>query len=192
MSKSDSEQHPFQIQQNIGESEEQAIARTMLSPTFQSACTLKEYINSPTELELRALMDCLEKQVDLVKNGVLDSIEQMLLVQAHTLDAIANSLFRRSKCQEYLKQLEAYLKLGLRAQSQCRANLEALINMKNPKTHLNQTNIAHNQQINNAQSKLMEKADGERLDLGATETPISANKELAAVETVHRAKNCSG
>jgi len=64
--------------------------------------------------------------------------------------------------------------------------------MKNPKTHLNQTNIAHNQQINNAQSKLLAKADGERLDFGATETPISANKELAAVETVHRAKNSSG
>ena len=192
MKKAKKSESAFQINCQRDETEEQALAQTMISPVLQSAWTLKEYVNSPVELDLRALMDCLEKQVDLVKNGVLDSIEQMLLVQAHTLDAIANSLFRRSKCQEYLKQLEAYLKLGLRAQSQCRSNLEVLVNMKNPKTHLNQTNIAHNQQINNAQSKLMEKADGERLDLGATETPVTANKKLAAVETVHRAKNSSG
>ena len=127
------------------------MARTMINPVLQSAWTLKEYVNSPVDMDLQAIIDCLDKQVSQVKNGNFDSIEQMLLVQAYTLDAIANSLFRRSKNQEYLNQLEVYLKLGLRAQSQSRANLEALIGMKKPPPELiKQTNIAHgHQQVNN-------------------------------------------
>ena len=177
-----------------GESREQAIARTMISPTLQSAATINEYVNSPVDLDLQAIIDCLEKEVSLVKNGNFDSIEQMLLVQAYTLDAIANNMFRRSKSQEYMSNLESYMKLGLKLQSQSRANLEALVNMKNPKTHLNQTNIAHVQQVNNgiAQSKLMEKLDGERLDFGKAETPVRSDQELETVGEQHRAKNKRG
>ena len=188
MTKAKKAKPALQICRQPDETEEQVLARTMINPVLQSAWTLKEYINSPTELDLQALMDCLEKQVDLVKNGVLDSVEQMLLVQAHTLDAIAHSLFRRSKNQEYLTQLETYLKLGLRAQSQSRANLEALISMKNPKTHLNQTNIAHNQQVNNELEKrkppneLLEKTDGERLDEGAPSEAVRVDPDLATVD----------
>ncbi len=52
--------------------------------------------NSPIDLDLAALIDCLDKQVDQVKDGNLNRIEQMLLSQAHALDAIANNLFRRA------------------------------------------------------------------------------------------------
>ncbi len=178
-----------------GESREQAIARTMISPTLQSAATINEYVNSPVDLDLQAIIDCLEKEVSLVKNGNFDSIEQMMLVQAYTLDVIANNLFRRSKNQEYLNQLEVHLKLGLRAQSQSRANLEALVNMKTPKTRLNQTNIAHNQQINNSlrnenwPNELLEKTDGERLDGETPQEAVRVNPELATVGEQHRAKD---
>ena len=198
MKKAKKSESVFQIYCQPDETEEQSLARTMISPALQSAATINEYVNSPVDLDLQAIIACLDKQVGQVKSGNFDSIEQMMLVQAYTLDVIANNLFRRSKNQEYLNQLEVHLKLGLRAQSQSRANLEALVNMKTPKTRLNQTNIAHNQQINNrlgdekAPNELLEKTDGERLDFGSAETPISANKELAAVETVHRAKNSSG
>ena len=188
------------IQCQPDETEDQAIARTMLSPAAQSAWTLKEYINSPIELGLTALMDSLEKQVDLVKNGNLDSIEQMLLVQAHTLDAIANSLFRRSKNQSYLPQLEAYMKLGLKAQGQSRSNLETLVNMKRPRAELiKQTNIAHgHQQVNNFPEKqnrpneLLEKTDGERLDTGALSEAIDGDTQLETVAAEHRAKDKFG
>ena len=193
MCKSDTDQRPLEIVQDKDESEDHALARFMLSPALQSAWTLREYDNS--NLDLQALVDCLECQMDLVEGQNLARIDQMLLSQAFTLDAIANSLFRRSKNQEYLTQLEAYMKLGLRAQNQCRTTLEALVNMKNPKTYLNQTNIAHNQQVNNrlekqnAPNELLEKTDGERLEPGKAETAIRGDSSLATVDAKHRAAN---
>jgi len=138
-----------------------------------------------------------EEKIRIVLDGLRgeDSIEQMMLVQAYTLDVIANNLFRRSKNQEYLNQLEVHLKLGLRAQSQSRANLEALVNMKTPKTRLNQTNIAHNQQINNSlrnenwPNEQLEKTDGERLDGETPQEAVRVNPELATVGEQHRAKD---
>ena len=185
----------FQIFRQPDESEEQSMARTMISPALQSAATINEYVNSPIDLDLQAIIDCLDKQVSQVKNGNFDSIEQMLLVQAYTMDVIANNLFRRAKNQEYMSNLESYLKLGLRAQNQCRTTLEALMRAKNPKTHLSQTNIGYNQQVNNqlgVQNELMEKTDGERLDTGTPQETVRVDPELATVEQVHRAKDGSG
>ncbi len=177
-----------------GESEEQAVARVMLSPALQSARTLKEYMDSSDHLELQAMIDSLERQVELIETGDFKRIDQMLLSQAHTLDAIANNLFRRAKKQEYTSNLESCLKLGLRAQNQCRTALEALLRAKNPKTHLNQTNIAHNQQINNrlgkAQSKLSsEEVDGERLDPETPQEAVRGDQTLETVGAKHRSTN---
>ena len=180
-----------------GESEDQAIARTLISPTLQAAATINEYVNSPVDLDLQAIIACLEKQVDQVKNENFDCIEQMLLLQVYTLDVITNNLFRRAKVQEYISNAETYMKLGLRAQSQSRANLEALIGMKKPRAELiKQTNISHgHQQVNNFPEKqnppneLLEKTDGERLDFGKAATPVNADSDVEAVGAVNRAEN---
>ena len=152
MTKAKKTESVFVIHRQKGETDEQALARTVLSPALQSAGTIQQYSNSPINLDLAALIECLDGQVDQLKVGNLNRIEQMLLAQAHTLDAIANNLFRRAKAQEYLRQFESSMKLGLRAQSQCRSTLEALVSMRKP-THLNQTNIGYNQQVNNVAEK---------------------------------------
>jgi hypothetical protein len=77
----------------------------------------------------------------------------MLIIQAHTLDAIFNTLARRANAAEYLPQFEAYLRLGLKAQGQCRATLETLAEIKYPKpvAFVQQANVANGpQQVNNA------------------------------------------
>ena len=178
-----------------GESEEQAVARTMMNPALQSAITLLDYINSPEEIYLTAMIDSLEKQVDLVKSGDLTSVEQIFLVQAHTLDAIANYMFRRARNQEYMSNFEAHMKLGLRAQNQCRTTLEALVRTKTPKTHLNQTNIGYHQQVNNrlekAQSKLSsaEEMYGKRMDPETPQEAVRSDTPLEAVGAKHWPKN---
>ncbi len=76
----------------------------------------------------------------------------MLTAQAHTLDAIFNNLARRAINAKYMNELEPYLKLALRAQSQCRATWEALATIKNPPVmgYVRQANVAHGpQQVNN-------------------------------------------
>jgi hypothetical protein len=74
----------------------------------------------------------------------------------HTLDTIFNELARRCQanvCGGYLDAAERYLRLALKAQSQCRANIETFAEIKNPKplAFVQQANIASGpQQVNNA------------------------------------------
>lgn len=105
---------------------------------------------------------------------------------------------------EYLNAADTYLRLGLRAQAQCRATWETLSAMKNPPpvAFVHQANIAHGpQQVNNGPataepararedeitpSKLLEGDDGQRLDTGTASATGSADCQLEAVGTVDR------
>jgi len=179
----------FQIYRQPDETEEQSLARTMISPTLQSAATINEYANSPEDLDLQSTMTCLEKQVEQVTDGNIDSIEQMLLLQACTTNVIANNLFRKAHYADVLVKFDSYMKYGLRAQSQSRATLETLANIKNPKAYLTQTNIAHNQQVNNEflaknrnrPNEVLERTDGDRLDGGTSQEAVRADSDLEAV-----------
>lgn len=185
-----------------------AIARTVLRPTVQAAVTLKEYGKSYGDLDLSGLIDSLTEQTRATSDGDLKRAEAMLTSQAHTLDAIFNSLARRAINAEYMDNLDRYLKLALRAQSQCRATWETLATIKNPPVmgYVRQANIAHGpQQVNNAspepndaprveknpnlQNKLLEGKDGERLDPGKACTPGRAYPAMATVGEVDRTKD---
>ena len=115
-----------------GEDEAAGFARTVLRPTLQAAVTLKEYGKAYGDLELAGLMEALSAQTKATTEGDLTRGEAMLTAQTHTLDAIFNNLARRAINAEYMADLDRYLKLALRAQSQCRATWEALATIKNP------------------------------------------------------------
>ena len=204
---------PNQITANGKPDEDQAvaIARTVLRPTVQAAVTLKEYGTSFGDLDLSGLIASLTEQTQLSNDGDLGRAEAMLTAQAHTLDAIFNNLARRAINAEYMDNLDRYLKLALRAQSQCRATWEALATIKNPPVmgYVRQANIAHGpQQVNNAsnapaaapragenpnlQNKLLEEKDGERLDTGTTCAPGTDDPAMATLGEVDRAENRRG
>ena len=77
----------------------------------------------------------------------------MLVAQAVTLNAIFTELGRRAALNmgEYPDATDRYMRLGLRAQSKCRATLETLAEMKNPPVVLaRQANTSNGpQQVNN-------------------------------------------
>jgi hypothetical protein len=91
---------------------------------------------------------------------------------------------------------ESFLRLAYKAQSQCRATLQRLSDIKNPSVvYAKQANITHgNQQINNGvpgprtqenknySNELLEHTYGERLDTREKSTASCINSELAAVE----------
>jgi len=133
----------FNIERKRGESNEQALARTALNPLLQSAASVRDYVNIIGCLDLNSLVEALETQVKQIKDGNLERPEAILLAQAHTLDALFHHLLRRSAINmgEYFGAAEKYMKLALKAQSQCRTTVDNLASMKNPKTHLSQTNI---------------------------------------------------
>jgi hypothetical protein len=187
------------------------IARTVLRPTVQAAVTLKEYGKSYGDLDLSGLIDALTVQTRAATDGDLGRGEAMLTAQAHVLDAIFNNLARRAINSEYMENLDRYLKLALRTQSQCRATWETLSTMKNPPMvgYVRQANIAHgHQQVNNApsaaddapnvrenanlQNKLLEKNDGERLDFGEAGTAGQANPAMVPLERGDRTKDAGG
>ena len=185
-----------------------AIAHSVLRPTIQASVTLKAYGKSYGDLDLSGLIDALGAQTEAATDGDLTRGEAMLTAQAHTLDAIFNNLAQRAINAVHMNNLDRYLKLALRAQSQCRATWETLATMKNPPMmgYVKQANIAHgHQQVNNAPSaagdtsrerekpnapnKLLEVGHDERLDTGATCATGEADQAMETVATRDRTKD---
>ncbi len=185
------------------------LAKVALRPSVRAAATTQTFSQPGFgPMDLTTLVDELGKQVDAVHRGDLKRAETMLISQAHTLDAIFHELARRAALNmgEYLDASETYMRLALKAQSQCRSTLEALAEIKNPKpvAFVQQANIAHGpQQVNNgtapppaepsragepekAPNKLLEWRDGERLDIGAAGAAGCPHQELEAMGTFNR------
>ncbi len=187
------------------------VARTVLRPTVLAAVTLKQYGKSYGDLDLSGLIDALTAQTKAVTDGDLGRGEAMLTTQAHTLDAVFNNLAQRAINAEYMDNLDRYLKLALRAQSQCRATWEALATMKNPPMmgYVRQANIAHgHQQVNNAastaggtsrarenadlQSKRLNEKDDEGLDIVVAGAGGRANPAMGPVGKGDRTNDAGG
>lgn len=162
-----------------------AVAEFAISPGISSAVTVKAFtpLFSIGEVDLGSLASGLRKSMGRVQGGDLKECEAMLMGQAHSLQAIFQSLATRAAANigHYPNAVDSYLRLALKAQSQCRATLETLATIKNPPVlFAKQANIANGpQQVNNGtpvtgpapagkvetiSSELMEAQDAERLD----------------------------
>ena len=128
-------------------------ARLINSPAILSAVVTESYEAPITpELDINYLLDELNDSIDKIKSGNLAELEAMLLGQAKALQTMFMSLARRASKQEYLKQYSAYMNLALKSQSQSRATIQTLIELKYPRQVIvtQQANITHgNQQVNN-------------------------------------------
>jgi len=180
----------------------EAEAEIALRPSVHGAVAAHEYMKATFgDVDMGALVVCLSDDLVDVWAGDTKRAEAMLYGQANALQAIFTSLARRANSQEYLKPFETYLRLALKAQSQCRATLETLAAIKaGPAVFARQANIAHGpQQVNNgiaannaqtpararetesAKTELLGASDGERLDTG---TASAAGRGNSALETV--------
>ena len=124
----------------------------VLSPMVQSAVGIESWGKFAGEIDLAELLEGQREQFKKVQAGDMQPVEAMLYGQAKTLETIFTSLARRATSQEYLKQFQAYLGMALKAQAQCRATLEALAEIKNPRpvAFVKQANITNGpQQVNN-------------------------------------------
>ncbi len=164
-----------------------------------------EFSKGLGDLTLSAAMASLLSERKKIKQGSLESAENMLMMQAHTLNIMFNSLANQAMLNnECVPLFEMFMRLAFKAQTQSRATLETLGKIKNPPqvAFVKQANIGHNQQVNNGteptprteeiknqQNQLLEEQHGERLDIRTQGQTINANKELEAVGKVYRAKN---
>ena len=125
----------------------------VLSSSIQSAVSIQAWGKFAGEADLSDLVVNLRERIKKVQGGDMQPIEAMLYGQAMTLETIFTSLARRATLQEHLKQFQTHLGLALKAQAQCRATLEALAEIKNPRpiAFVKQANISGgHQQVNNA------------------------------------------
>lgn len=97
------------------------------------------------------LMKELRIQAEQVNSGDLRAVEAMLVNQAVSLQTIYADLAVRAKKEETWTGIQTLMQLALRAQSNSRATLQALAEMKSPKqiAFVRQANVAQTQQVNN-------------------------------------------
>ena len=180
---------------NAGKDEDQdeAVAKKLTRPEVQASLTIQKLhpIN-----DVNALTKILRQQTADVIGGNMTRAEAMLLSQAHTLDALFNSLIMKGLGQSHMPHYESFLRLAYKAQSQCRSTLQTLSDIKNPSVvYAKQANITNgNQQINNGvpaprtqenikyKNELLTELPNATLDNRRTVEAITVNSELATME----------
>ena len=156
-----------------------------------------------------------------VQSGDMADMEALLVGQALSLQAMFTKYGGLINANtNNLKACQAVFNMAMKAQAQSRATVQALVELKYPKSVVitKQANISHgHQQVNNGvdfptstrtharahaqantieQNELLRSIDneptGERMDTRKTGTHGATDKELATVATQHRRKNSRG
>jgi hypothetical protein len=182
------------------ETQSQFQARIALTPECLSAAVLvtcKHFDEPVTEV-----VEELKRQTAAMNSGDMTRAENMLLAQAHTLDGLFAKLAGQALVANHLDRVDKLLRLALKAQSQSRATLQTLSELKAPKqiAFVKQANIGNQVQVNNGiqekpsrtrktqkvQNELLEVEHGERLDARATGTASGADPAMATLGAKHR------
>jgi hypothetical protein len=175
-------------------------AELALSPTMSGAAVIEVFAKAPLGVvDVVAIVSGLNEQLEEIHSGKMAGPEAMLYAQATALQSIFVNLTRRAIKQEYLAHLQTFLSLALKAQAQCRCTLEALNEIKFPKsaTFVKQANIANQQQVNNGvparveskteqSNEQLTEGNHATVDLGGTATAGAANSELETLGEIHR------
>jgi hypothetical protein len=156
------------------------------------------------ELDVPTLMEQLKRQAADVNNGDFGGPIAMLMNQAITLQSLFTRLTEKALAQSHMPNLESYMRLALKAQSQSRASLEAMATIKNPPViYAKQANVTTGpQQINNntapgtqardIESEQTQKRGANHELCQDTRTPgvfVGANEAEQALGENHRTEN---
>lgn len=191
------------------------IAKLAVDGTMANATTIQTYAYGQMgeHGSMSQTIDSLQDKIKASKEGSTAVADEHLVGQATALNAVFNECFRRAALNmgEYPEAMERYMRLGLKAQSQCRATLESLARIKNPPNvaFVRQANIAHGpQQVNNGHQaseaerdsartgesknepiELLENSHGEWVDSEATGRAGKGDPAMAAVGEGNRAQD---
>ncbi|MGM0553280.1 MAG: hypothetical protein ACQETK_05685 [Pseudomonadota bacterium] len=184
------------------------MAQALLTSGFSQARAIKamEGNQLPSDIDLVDLKEALDRQVQEMKAGGTGPQEEMLWNQAVTLQQLFVRLVERATNQTHADNYDRLFRLALRAQNQSRSTLQALADLRSPKSHVfaKQANVANNQQINHApsfeapcseksqneQNELLEDRPNEQwLDTGTTRSTGEGDTALETVGEVDGTKD---
>lgn len=188
------------LKQEKDKSKNRQFAEISLSAPVLNALTTQNYSQRLMgEIDITEAVSVMRDKVSKVNTGDLTELEATLTAQTVSLDAIFNELAKRAIGSDTMSKLEIYLRLSLKAQSQCARSIEVLAAMKNPPiVYAKQANISHgNQQVNNdgnpnashtekkinQPNELLVKDNygSAQMDERATQTTIPNDKAMATV-----------
>ena len=201
-----------QLSVKQGEAEDRTRAGLVARGMVSNAATVLRFHEADFPgLALMEMVRELQAQGEAVNRGDFAVPERLLSAQALTLNAIFGELARRAALNmgEHLDATDRYLRLALKAQSQCRATVETLAAIKNPPVvFARQANInnggqqrvnngavpsprdqaTHTEQTVSKPNELLEDATHGRTQLDTRATPAAgrAHQDLAAVGAVNR------
>jgi hypothetical protein len=203
--------HVIEIKRDATKSDARIMAELGLSPVPANLQMIRGFNrgharSAGEELDATEALAVMREQARAVQAGDLSGLEETLTAQAMALNAIFGEMAWRAAVNMYecIPATEIYLRLGLKAQAQCRATIQTLAEMKNPHpvAFVRQANITNGpQQVNNGVSgpaparggitenlatELLEMNHEPRLDTGAAGTAGGAHSELATVGAVLR------
>lgn len=189
-----------------GVTEDRVLAEHALDPATANAVTALEFSRALySDISLQDCVMVVKDDIESINGGNLDKLEGMLTAQAIALNAMFNNFAHRAIKADVMPKLDTYFRLALKAQSQCRSTVEAIAEIKYPKsaTFIKQANIAQQQQVNNGDAKLptethahernitpsnelLTEAIGATLDTRRTIKAGRTDTELEAVEAINR------
>ena len=139
---SSADQTPVNLIQGTDETQRDAIARAMIRPSLrhgQLAAELGQIMVSQLpEEQWPGVAEYRKEACKIIvaaESGDIGIASQLLAAQAMTLDAIFTELARRSAINlgQHLDASERYMRLALKAQGNCRATLDALAKLHQPR-----------------------------------------------------------
>jgi hypothetical protein len=149
----------LRLHEKPGKTREQLFAQVAVEGTSGNAATIRLFVQPwMGELGLTESIHALRDELAMVKAGDMANVEGMLYGQARALEAVFHSCLNHAVANmgHYPDAMDRYMRLGLKAQSQCRTTLEALAEVKNPRAvaFVRQANIANGpQQVNNGRAE---------------------------------------
>jgi len=191
-------------QQNLignSESPNPRFAEKVLDPASLSASLLTVW-QGVNPVQIDSMVSELKQQTEAIHNDDLSRVEAMLIAQAHTLDGLFAKLSSRAFTANQIEVMERYLRLALKSQSQARATLQTLAEIKLPRqvAFVRQANIGNQVQVNNgdanprarkkenAPNEVLEKNYGKRMDSRTSGTTGSADSTSPPMGTEYRPK----
>jgi hypothetical protein len=131
-----------------------------------------------------------------IKSGNLDELESMLLAQGKALQAMFAHFAVKAAGPWSMNLTPAYAALAFKAQSQARATIMALAELKRPRqaNFIGQQNVAVNQQVNNALTATstlafppieLEAQHGQRMDARTEGTAGGYDSAMEAVGAIN-------
>ena len=128
------------------------IAEIATDPAKNAALVIRSFFQEG-EPDVRTALEILDKTIAEVQSGSMKPAEAILVSQAKALDSLFMSFVTiAQKNAKNTKTLEPLMRIALKAQNQCRATIQTLNEVKNPRSvaYVQQANISNgHQQVNN-------------------------------------------